>query len=162
MPISAFAPKSGHTFYYIRKQICTDIPRGIPIFSCPIIGTQIVTHLGISHLFVALRSAHHWGHFLGHPYFFADLQLVHKQWHPLGYPYIFVIIPKEHFWLHPTHLPSFLQTNYRDTFWDISSISQTKNQLRSEIILKPEPVLKKYIKFPRCSLRRQPPFLCPP
>ena len=35
--------------------------------------------------------------------------------------------------------PSFLQTNNRDTSHDTSSTTQAKNQLRSEIILKPEP-----------------------
>ena len=35
--------------------------------------------------------------------------------------------------------PSFLQINNRDTSHDTSSTTQAKNQLRSEIILKPEP-----------------------
>ena len=48
MPISAFAPKSGHTPCYIRKQITIDISWDIPTFHRPIIGTQIVTLLGIS------------------------------------------------------------------------------------------------------------------
>ena len=78
MLIAAFSPKSGHTFCYISKQITIDILGDSPTFSCPIIGTQIVTLFGISHLFVALRSAHHWGHFLGHPYFFTTPQLAHK------------------------------------------------------------------------------------
>ena len=51
MPISAFLPKSGHTFYYIRKQITIDIPRDSPTLHQPSIGTQVVTHFGISLLF---------------------------------------------------------------------------------------------------------------
>ena len=134
MPISAFAPKSGHTFYYIRKQICTDIPRGIPIFSCPIIGTQIVTHLGISHLFVTLRSANHWGHFLRHLHFLPIFS-----WHT--YNDTHWDIPT---FLSPTqrdifyYILSFCQTNNRDTSCDTPLITQTRNQLRLEIILIPE------------------------
>ena len=52
MPISAFLSKSGHTFYYLRKQIANDISRGSPTFHYPTVGTQIVTFFGISHLFV--------------------------------------------------------------------------------------------------------------
>ena len=48
MPISAFAPKSGHTSCYIRKQITIDISRDLPTFHRPSMGTQIVTFLGIS------------------------------------------------------------------------------------------------------------------
>ena len=69
MPISAFLPKSGHTFCYIRKQITIDISRDIPTFHQPSIGTQMVTSIGISHLFVDIRSTNHRGHFLWHPYF---------------------------------------------------------------------------------------------
>lgn len=69
MPISAFAPKSGHTFHYIRKQITIDTSRDIPTFHRPSIGTQMVTSIGISHLFVDIRSTNHRGHFLWHPYF---------------------------------------------------------------------------------------------
>ena len=35
MPISAFAPKSGHTFCYIRLSVPIDIPRDTPTFSIP-------------------------------------------------------------------------------------------------------------------------------
>ena len=51
MPISAFLPKSGHTFCYISKQITNDISGDSPTSDCPINGTQTVTHLGISQLF---------------------------------------------------------------------------------------------------------------
>ena len=72
MPLSAFAPKSGHTFCYIRKQITIDISRDIPTFHQPSIGTQMVTSIGISHLFVDIRSTNHRGHFLWHPCFLCS------------------------------------------------------------------------------------------
>ena len=119
MPISAFSPKFGHTFCYIRKQITIDISRDIPTFHQPSIGTLMMTSIGISHLFAAL-------------------QLSRKQCHPLGYPNIFVSNIKGHFSLHLTRLPSFLQTITRDTSCDTPSMVQ-KKPLRLEIILKPEP-----------------------
>lgn len=50
-PIAAFGPKSGHTSCYIRKQITINFYRDIPTFHRPSVGTQVVTHFGISLLF---------------------------------------------------------------------------------------------------------------
>jgi len=69
MPISAFAPKSGHTSCYIRKQITINFYRNIPTLGRPSLGTQFVTFFGISQLFAVHQSATLWGHFLWHPYF---------------------------------------------------------------------------------------------
>lgn len=51
MPIFAFPPKSGHTFYYFEPQIKLCKTWDIPSFRYPSTGTQIVTFLGISQLF---------------------------------------------------------------------------------------------------------------
>ena len=51
---------------------------GYPYFSPTPIGTLMMASIGISHLFVDLRSTNHRGHFLGHPIFFVALQLAHK------------------------------------------------------------------------------------
>ena len=123
MPISAFSPKSGHTSRYIRKQITIDISRGIPSFERPIIGTQIVTHLGISHLFVTLRSANHWGHVLRHLHFLPIFS-----WHTYN----------------DTHwdIPTFSFPNKRDIFYyttlfsnELGTSAQGANRFRTAITL---------------------------
>ena len=102
-------------------------------FSFPSAGTLFVTlrpkshstNLGISHLFSFLQS-------LGYPIFFLSC----KVW---DIPTFSSSITGT-FYITSIPAPSFLQANNRDTSHDTSSTTQAKNQLRSEIILKPEQI----------------------
>ena len=107
MPISASGPKSGHTFYYIRKQSGTNISRDSPTFHRLSIGTLMVTFLGISQLYCCPSIV---------------TQIVP----PPGISQHFYLQPNGTLLITSNLSAIVLQTNDRDTFWDISSISQTK------------------------------------
>ena len=70
---------------------------GYPYFSPTSIGTLMMTSIGISHLFVDLRSTNHRGHFLWHPYFLCSFNR-HTN--------------NDILW----DIPTFLSPTFRDTF----------------------------------------------
>lgn len=131
MPISAFAPKSCHTFYYLRKQIANNISGGSPTFHCPTVGTQIVTFFGISHLFVSF-----------------DLPTTgDTSWDiPTFLPICSWYINKNIPWDIPTfstptfrdtfrYIPLFCQTNKRDTNYYIQPLKCKEPSLLSQIFI---------------------------
>lgn len=148
MPISAFSPKSGHTSCYTKKQITINFlgisllfrypPLGTQIatplgisqpFCCPSIGTQIVTHLGISPPFCYPSIGTQIVTSLG----------ISQDFRPQLLWTLFVTSN-----LSAIVFVNELQGHY-PLFATLLQPPKQKNQLRSEITLKPEPVVHYYL-----------------
>ena len=104
---------------------------GYPYFSPPSIGTLMVTHLGISHLFVTLQSFNHLGHFLRHPCFFLFLHRHTNRDTPWDIPTFSSLTFRDTF----RYIPLFCQTNKRDTNYYIQPLKCKEPSLLSQIFI---------------------------